>query len=46
MNTRRTTDNSKALNAFLTAKIEIDRMLARLKTLSDDHFEAHPDEIN
>ena len=46
MNTRRTTDNSKALNAFLTAKIEIDGMLTRLTTLSDDHFDTHPDEIN
>ena len=46
MNTRRTTDNSKALNAFLAAKIEIDAMLERLKALSDDHFETHPDEIN
>jgi hypothetical protein len=46
MNTRRTTDNSKALNAFLAAKIEIDSMLERLKTLSDDHFDTHPDEIN
>ena len=46
MNTRRTTDNSKALTAFLTAKIEIDGMLARLTTLSHDHFETHPDEIN
>ena len=46
MNTRRTTDNSKALNDFLTAKIEIDGMLARLTTLSHDHFDTHPDEIN
>ena len=46
MNTRRTTDNSKALTAFLTAKIEIVAMLARPKTLSDDHFETHPDVIN
>ena len=46
MNTRRTTDNSKALNAFLAAKIEIDAMLERLKALSDDHFDTHPDEIN
>ena len=46
MNTRRITDNSKALYAFLAAKIEIDAMLARLKTLSDDHFDTHPDEIN
>ena len=46
MNTRRTTDNSKALTAFLTAKIEIDAMLARLTTFSHDHFDTHPDEIN
>ena len=46
MNTRRTTDNSKALTAFLTAKIEIDGMLERLTTLSHDHFDTHPDEIN
>ena len=46
MNTRRTTDNTAALNDFLAAKIEIDGMLARLKTLSDDHFDTHPDEIN
>ena len=46
MKIRRATDNSTALNAFLAAKIEIDSMLARLKTLSDDHFDTHPDEIN
>ena len=46
MNTRRTTANSKVLTAFLTAKIEIDAMLERLKTLSDDHFDTHPDAIN
>jgi hypothetical protein len=26
-------------------KAEIDEMLARLSSLSDDHFNAHPDEI-
>ena len=47
MTTRRATATyDKALNAFLAAKIEIVGMLARLKTLSDDHFETHPDEIN
>ncbi len=46
MYTRRTTDNSKALNAFLAAKIEIDAMLERLKTLSDDHFDTDPDAIH
>ena len=44
--THRTTDNSKALNAFLAAKHEIDGMLARLATLSADHFETSPDEIH
>ncbi|TXH11072.1 MAG: hypothetical protein E6R02_06535 [Gammaproteobacteria bacterium] len=43
--TRRAIDNSKALDAFLTAKAEIGTMLARLAALSDDHFETSPDEI-
>jgi hypothetical protein len=43
--TRRATDNSKALDAFLAAKAEIDTMLARLAALSADHFETSPDEI-
>ena len=47
MTTRRATaPNDKALNAFLAVKIEIDAMLERLKALSDDHFDAHPDEIH
>lgn len=46
MTTRRATENSKALDAFMTAKLQIDAMLERLKTLSDDHFETHPDAIN
>ena len=46
MTTRRATDNSKALDACMTTKFQIDAMLERLKSLSDDHFEAHPDEIN
>jgi hypothetical protein len=44
--TRRATDNTKALAAFLATKGEIDAMLARLTTLSADHFDANPDEIN
>ena len=44
--TCRTTDNSKALDAFLAAKVEIDTMLERLTALSADHFDAHPDEVN
>ena len=43
---RATAPNDKALSAFLTAKVEIDAMLERLRILSDDHFDAHPDEIN
>jgi hypothetical protein len=46
MTSRRATDNSKALDAFMTTKFQIDAMLARLSALSDDHFEAHPVEIN
>jgi len=46
MTTRRATDNSQALDAFMTTKFQIDAMLERLKALSDDHFETHPDEIN
>ena len=43
---RRATDNSKAIDAFLAAKAEIDAMLERLDALSADHFETSPDEIN
>jgi len=43
---RRATDNSKALEAFMTTKFHIDTMLERLKGLSDDHFNTHPDEVN
>ena len=35
-----------ALNAFMGKKAEIDEMLARLSSLSEEHFNAHPDEIN
>ncbi len=44
--TPRAQDNTKALDAFIAAKTEIDAMLARLQALSDDHFETSPDEIN
>ena len=46
MTTRRATDNTQALDAFITTKLQIDAMLERLKVLSDDHFVTHPDEIN
>ena len=35
-----------ALDAYIAKKIEIDTMLDRLKTLSDDHFGIAPDQIN
>ena len=35
-----------ALDAFIARKAEIDTMLARLKTLSDDHFNVVPDDID
>jgi len=38
-------DNSKALEAFVIKKAEIDQMLERLQALSDEHFEWGPDEI-
>jgi hypothetical protein len=44
--TRRAQDNTKALDAFIAAKTEIDAMLERLAALSADHFETSPDEIN
>jgi len=44
--TRRATDNTKALDAFIAAKTEIDAMLARLAAISTDHFETSPDEIH
>ena len=46
MITRSTSDNAKALDAFVSAKFEIDAMLDRLATLSADHFDTHPDAIN
>ena len=41
-----TRTNDKALAAFMTRKAEIDDMLVRLQALSDEHFEASPDEIH
>ena len=45
-NRRTASENSKALKAFIAKKAEIDAQLERLKTLSDDHFNAQPDEIH
>jgi hypothetical protein len=38
--------NDDALAAFVARKAEIDAMLTRLQTLSDDHFGYSPDEIS
>jgi hypothetical protein len=46
MTTRRATENPKALDAFIAAKLEIDALLERLATLSADHFQTDPDEIH
>jgi hypothetical protein len=35
-----------ALAAFIAKKAEIDEMLARLQTLSADHFDRDPDNLN
>ncbi len=41
-----TAPNDSALGAFLAAKRQIDHMLARIQTLSDDHFDTDPDAIH
>ncbi|MGO4917165.1 hypothetical protein [Pseudogemmobacter sp. W21_MBD1_M6] len=47
MTTRRANaSNDKALNAFITTKLQMDEMLECLKALSDEHFNTNPDEIN
>ena len=43
---RKASENSEALAAFVAHKTEIDAILARLTRLSNDHFNATPDEIN
>ena len=43
---RGTADNRTALDAYIARKAEIDTMLARLKALSDDHFNVGPDEVD
>jgi hypothetical protein len=38
--------NDDALAAFVAGKAEIDAMLTRFQTLSDEHFDVAPDEVN
>jgi hypothetical protein len=40
-----TKSNEDALAAFAQRKAEIDAMLGRLQSLSDDHFGVAPDEV-
>ena len=40
-----TRSNDDALAAFVARKAEIDAMLTRLQTLSDEHFGVAPDEV-
>jgi hypothetical protein len=40
-----TNSNDVALAAFVAKKAEIDAMLTRLQSLSDDHFGVAPDEV-
>jgi hypothetical protein len=42
---RKPTDNTDALNAFITRKAEIDTLLTRLTALSAEHFNHTPDSI-
>ena len=42
LNTR---SSEQALAAFVANKAEIDAMLSRLQTLSDEHFGVAPDEV-
>ena len=44
--TARTRTNDKALATFMARKAEIDTMLTRLQALSDEHFEANPEDIH
>lgn len=45
-NSNQSKTRATAIDAFLTVKFEIDAMLDRLSALSDDHFNANPDEID
>ena len=42
---RKTPDHNKALAAFISRKTEIDTILARLITLSGEHFDTAPGDV-
>ena len=39
-------NNTKAIEAFMARKMEVDAMLDRLQALSGDHFGYSPDDIS
>ena len=41
----KTTNQEKALAAFVAKKAKFDERLARLQALSDDHFDVGPDDV-
>jgi hypothetical protein len=41
-----TAKKQTAIDAFMARKLEIDTMLERLMTLSDEHFDVGPDDVN
>jgi hypothetical protein len=43
---RRPKNNAKPLDAFMQRRGEIDAALARIKKLSDEHFNVQPDQVN
>ena len=38
--------HTTAKDAFIAKKAAIDAMLARLQSLSEDHFDTHPNEVH
>ena len=38
-------NKATSIDAFIARKAEIDAMLARLQTLSDNHFDVAPEEV-
>ena len=43
---KNTRSNNAALAVFVQKKAEIDTMLSRIESLSDDHFGVAPDEVS
>lgn len=45
-NSTQSRTRATAIDAFITKKIEIDRLLVRLAALSDEHFNVSPEDVN